>query len=104
MEILKEHISSTSTWSQDVASFIRNNDEKILKSCEEVDFSLMVWGFSVRTMYFIFLDCVFQLLSFYQNDLLPTSSFPEYCDVAGKIDSSFLIIYSVSACLTWEMF
>ncbi|CAB3995920.1 E3 ubiquitin- ligase UBR4 [Paramuricea clavata] len=58
--MLKEHLSSTSSWSQDVASFIRNNDEKILKSCEE-------------------------LLSFYQDDLLPASSFSEFYDVAGLL-------------------
>lgn len=42
---LKEHVSSTSTWSQDVASYIRNNDEKILKSCEEVGHKFVRFSF-----------------------------------------------------------
>ncbi|XP_028411062.1 E3 ubiquitin-protein ligase UBR4-like [Dendronephthya gigantea] len=58
--LLKEHLASTSTWCQDVASYIRKNDEKVLKSCEE-------------------------LVNFYQDDLLPAASFTEFCDVTGLL-------------------
>lgn len=46
-------------WPSNLADYIRHSDEALLKASE-------------------------RLLSVYTDELLPCSSFPEFCDVAGE--------------------
>lgn len=47
-------------WPSNLADYIRHNDEALLKASE-------------------------RLLSFYIDEMLPCTSFPEFCDVVGKL-------------------
>lgn len=51
-------------WPSNLADYIRHSDEILLKASE-------------------------RLLSFYTEEYLPCSSFPEFCDVAGGFSSLF---------------
>lgn len=47
-------------WPNNLADYIRHNDEALMKSSEK-------------------------LLSYYTEELLPCTSFPEFCDVTGNV-------------------
>ena len=53
--------TSSETWALSLAEYIRNNDQSLLESGEK-------------------------LLCFYEQDLLPTQSFYEFCDVIQILD------------------
>ncbi|XP_047134256.1 E3 ubiquitin-protein ligase UBR4 isoform X2 [Hydra vulgaris] len=58
--LCKSKISITDDWSQAMSSYLRNNDEQILKECDNI-------------------------IKFYEEDILLCESFAEYCDVAGLL-------------------
>lgn len=59
LKFQKVNVSSDDQWPSTLADYIRHNDEALMKASE-------------------------RLLATYREELLPCSSFEEFCDVTGK--------------------